>query len=409
MTSKRWWDVAVIAGSLVIAAALTFGFRPEGTWRYVLGLGAIALFALAYAFVARPALGGPAGTAAPDAASGAWRFPLFIGLTAVALGAGAAAAGFLAILQALAYPLAWVIGDSRRRGVIASAVLALAVALGLSATDGFGVAGITAGLLTGVFSFAFSAAFGLWITSIAEYGEERARLLAELTGAQAEVEALSAERGAALERERLSRDIHDTLAQTLAGLVMLAERAGRQSRAGETDAAATTIGTVERVARDALGEARALVARNAAVPQETAFEAALERLVERFRLPEGPRVVLEVDLAGEQIERDAQVVLLRCLQEGLSNASRHAAAAVVEVRVGVDDAGIRLEVRDDGRGFDADSRPGGFGIDGMRERVALAHGALDVVSAPGEGTTLSVRLPAPEGTTAPAPTAEATA
>ena len=91
---------------------------------------------------------------------------------------------------------------------------------------------------TAGFSVAFAIALGLWIASIVEYGEERARLLAELTAAQAEVEALSRDRGAAEERERLAREIHDTLAQTLAGLVILAERAGRQSRDGRADAAA---------------------------------------------------------------------------------------------------------------------------------------------------------------------------
>jgi len=383
--NRRWWDVAVAAGSAVIAVALLLGFAPGGAHavaRTAVGLATIALFALAYVFVARPAIG-----ARTD-----WRFPVFVLLAAVAVGAGAGAAGFLAMLQTLAYPLAWVLGDTRRRGIVASGVIALGVGAGIAVGGGRDGAAFVAGAVTAGFSFVFSVALGLWIMSIADYGQERGRLLAELTAAQTEVEALSRDRGAAQERERLSRDIHDTLAQTLAGLVLLAERAGRQSRANEGDAAAATIATVERVARDALDEARALVARTAAVPGEPAFEAAAERLVDRFRA-QGAAVIDLVVAGAEDLARDAQVVLLRCLQEALANAAKHACAHRIVVRIAVDDEDIALTVADDGRGFDPDARRAGFGLDGMNERVALAGGQFHIASRAGAGTTLRVHLP----------------
>jgi signal transduction histidine kinase len=177
--------------------------------------------------------------------------------------------------------------------------------------------------------------------------------------------------------------------------VIFAERAGRQSRDGQTDAAAATIATVEQVARDALAEARALVARTAAVPREPAFGAAVERLIERFREHGAARIELDTARVQGQLDREAQVVLLRCLQEALSNVTKHAAAGRVAVRVEVaGDGAAVLEVSDDGRGFDTSRPASGFGLDGMRERVALAGGTFDVSSAPGGGAMLTVRLPA---------------
>lgn len=385
MLNRRWWDVAVAAGSVVIAAALLMEFGPREPWRLAIGVAAIALFALGYVAVGRAAIGFDPG----------WRFPVFVAIAAVSVGVGSAASGFLAMMQALAYPLAWVIGVSRRHGIIASAVIASAVACGIAVGGGLDAGSIVTGLATGAFSFAFSVAFGLWIAGIAEYGEERARLLAELQAAQSEVQALSRDRGASQERERLARDIHDTLAQTLAGLVLLAERAGRLSREGRTDAAATAIATVEQTAREALGEARALVARTAAVPSEPAFDAAVERLVERFRAEADLAISVESQGSAASIEREAQVVLLRCLQEALANVRKHAGATHAIVRVTMTaDGAAELEVADDGSGFDPLAPRSGFGLDGMSERVALAGGELELESSPASGTTLRVRLPA---------------
>ena len=393
MLRARWWDVTVGAGSIAITLGLLFGFGPGTTVRTAIGIGSIVFFALGYLLVARAAIGQQAG----------WRFPVFLAISALAVGIGAAAAPFLAMLQTLAYPLLWVLGDTRRRGIMASVVIAVSVFVGVFVGGRFTPDAAISGAATATFSVVFATALGLWIASIAEYGDERARLLADLTAAQAQVEALSRDRGAAEERERLARDIHDTLAQTLAGLVIFAERAGRQSRDGETDAAAETIATVEQVARDALTESRAIVARTASVPFEPAFEAAVERLVDRFRA-HGAAISLDIGETGgtgspqtaaarEPLERDAQVVLLRCLQEGLSNAAKHAKAKNIAVRVAVRDGDAELEVVDDGVGFDPAARAAGFGLDGMEERVALAGGRLEVRSAPGRGTTLSVSLP----------------
>jgi signal transduction histidine kinase len=326
----------------------------------------------------------------------------FVACTSAALAAGCASEPFFAILLAVAYPITWVLAMTRRRAIVGSIVVAFGGFVGLALFGGILEGGdavapaLTTAVATAGLGLAFAIAFGLWISSVVEYGEERARLLGELTAAQAEIEALSRDRGAVLERERLAREVHDTLAQTLAGLAILSERAGGQLGDGRADAAADTIATVERLSRDALDEARALVSRTAAVPSDAALGDAVERLVDRFRVEAGLTIDLDLrlDSAGV-LSRDAQLVLLRCLQESLANVRKHAAATRVRVLVSAGpDGRAELTVADDGGGFDVVRQPRGFGLDGMAERVALAGGGLDVRSSPGGGTTLVVRLPA---------------
>ncbi|MDX2376802.1 sensor histidine kinase [Microbacterium sp. LRZ72] len=388
MFEKRWWDIAFAGGGAVLVVGILVGLGPDPGARRIEGIVAVAVFAALYVGVARPLIG----TAPP-----LWRYIVLVAVFGVMLVAATSISPFLSILQTLAYPLVWVMSPDRRRAIIASGAIALSVWLGVFWGGGFDGGAFVSATTTGVLSFAFATAFGLWIYRIAEDGEERGRLLAELTAAQEQVEALSRERGAATERERLARDIHDTLAQTLAGLVLLAERAGAQSRDGQADAAAATIATVEQSAREALGEARALVSRTAAVPGDAVLEAAVDRLVHRFRAEAGLTIDASVDVVegAASIGREAQVVVLRCLQEGLANVHRHAAATFVRVGVAVDAAGaVRVRIVDDGRGFDPTSPGSGYGLDGMRERVGLAGGELRIDSAPGRGTEVLVRLPA---------------
>ncbi len=386
MTSRRWWDAAIAAVVVAMTVFAWFSGELSRAQTAILPAVGLALFLTSYLAFARPALGvDPPG----------WRTVAFVGLVTVSIGIGVAAIPMMANLQTVAYPLAWVLTATRWQAIGASAAIAFSVLIGFVAGMHGPVSGWTWGLVTAIFSFIFAIAIGLWISRIIEYGEERARLVDELTSAQAQIESLSRDRGAAAERERLARDIHDTLAQSLAGLVILAERAGRQSRLGQPDEAAASVATLEGVAREALAEARALVARTAAVPSEPAFGGAAERLVERFRAEAGLSIDLDLppDPAPALSDRETQVVLLRCLQEALANVGRHAGATRVGVRVRAGDDGIALTVTDDGRGFDADALRSGFGLDGMAERVALAGGQLELVSSRGAGTEVRVLLP----------------
>ncbi len=392
MQNRRWWDAALIAASLVVVLTMWLGSSGASSAAVALAAAALVLFVLSYVLVARPALTSPR----------PWQFPVFVGAAAVALAGGCAGEPFFAIMQAIAYPLTWVLARDRRGAIVGSIAIALGTFTGVAVFSGIldggdavlpalAIAASTAGL-----GLAFAIAFGLWMSGVVEYGQERARLVSELTAAQAEIEALSRDRGAALERERLARDVHDTLAQTLAGLAILSERAGRQLGEGRADAAADSIATVERLSRDALDEARAIVSRMAAVPSDAALGDAVDRLVSRFRAEAGLTIDLDLQLdSAGVLPRESQLVLLRCLQESLANVRKHAAATRVDVRVSAGpDGGAELAVTDDGRGFDVAARRDGFGLEGMAERVALAGGELEVSSVSGGGTTLAVRLPA---------------
>ncbi|MCC4267462.1 MAG: sensor histidine kinase [Microbacterium sp.] len=381
MSESRWWDAVVPIVAAAIVAPVLILSDLDVLGRALVAASAALLIVAYFGFGRRLRQGGSTPLAV-----------VFVILLAISIGVGVAAAPFIAMLQTLAYPLVWVSVDTRRGGVLGSVAIGFGVFIGLVAHGGFTIESLWEGILSGGLAVVFATALGLWISSIAEYGEERARLVTELTEAQSQVEALSRDRGAAEERERIARDIHDTLAQTLAGLVLLSERAGRQARDGRTDAAAEAIATIEQTAREALAESRALVARMAAVPADDALAAAIERLAARFRAEVGLAIDVEV-AAGVDLDREQQVVLLRCLQEALANVRKHARATLVVVTVAPHGEGIGMTVRDDGVGFDPSAARTGFGLDGISDRATLAGGSVEVDSVPGRGSVLTILLP----------------
>ncbi|MHC9046446.1 sensor histidine kinase [Microbacterium saperdae] len=290
------------------------------------------------------------------------------------------------LLQTLVLPLIWMTSRSTAQSIIVTLVNATVVAIAYSFWGGFAPELVLAGVVTSGLSAAFSLALGLWITRIAEWGSERQRLLADLTAAQAGLEAASREAGASAERARLARDVHDTIAQSLTSIVMLAER-------GRLDGSADTVALIEEAARDALREARALVVVEspAADPSDSLSEA-LRRLGERFSRETGLPVA--VTTSTQPVPRGIQVVLLRCAQEGLANVRKHAVAVSASVTLQVGEEAM-LVVSDDGRGLGGVrlGEGNGFGLAGMRDRVALVGGTLDVTDGEVSGTTLMVRVP----------------
>ena len=202
------------------------------------------------------------------------------------------------------------------------------------------------------------------------------------------------------ERERLAREVHDTLAQGYTSIVVLAQSAAASV---DADPAATRerLALIEEVARDNLQEARAVVAafRPVALDGSTLVEA-LERLADRFGRETGVTARVDTAALGEglALRRDEEIVLLRGAQEALTNVRRHAGASSVVIRLSrvADGAGgrqVSVHVEDDGVGFDPSSARGA-GLEGLRGRVAQVGGAVDVASAPGAGTRVTVRVPA---------------
>ncbi|HXA27824.1 MAG TPA: histidine kinase [Candidatus Angelobacter sp.] len=211
------------------------------------------------------------------------------------------------------------------------------------------------------------------------------------------------------ERTRLAREIHDTLAQQLTAIVLQLEAAEAYAERSPGRAQSLVI-TARDLARSALHEARRSVWNLRPAPLEaTGLVAALDREVRRWARTSGMPARLSADTLPNplNLQPAAEVGLLRIAQEALSNAGRHSGATSVEVSLCRRDGALELGVQDDGCGFDPETSPqlGSFGLVGMSERARLAGGSLEIVTSPGQGTRVTVRLPLAEATGAPAVTA----
>ncbi|WP_410581569.1 sensor histidine kinase [Amycolatopsis sp. lyj-108] len=240
----------------------------------------------------------------------------------------------------------------------------------------------------------FNLLAGRYITQIIAQSKGRAALIEQLEASQAEVSRLSREAGMAAERERMAREIHDTLAQGFTSIVTLTQAIESEM---DTDpkAARRHLDLAARTARENLAEARAMVA--AQMPSALAaasLEESLRRLVERLTEETGIEASIEVDGPLPALPMATEVVLLRGAQEALSNIRKHSRAAVVSLHLSVVDGQARLRVTDDGAGFDPAEPTGGFGLAGMRARAGQVGGIVTLESEPGAGTTLELEVPA---------------
>ncbi|WP_162606043.1 sensor histidine kinase [Jiangella aurantiaca] len=234
-----------------------------------------------------------------------------------------------------------------------------------------------------------SLLLGLFITGVFVQAEKRASLIDELERTRTELAQLEHSRGVLAERERLSHEIHDTLAQGFTSILTLAQAI---EVALDRDPAAVRdrLALLEQTARDNLAEARALVSSLAPVNlQNATLPEAIERIAARFADETGLDVSLQVDGTGPPLPANVEVVLLRTAQEALTNVRKHAGARRVVVALRSQPGATTVAVVDDGRGF----LPGtatldGYGLRGMRARVEQVGGLLEIVSAPGAGTTV---------------------
>jgi signal transduction histidine kinase len=290
-----------------------------------------------------------------------------------------------ALDQTALYPLLWILSSGTRSAVIRSATLAIGIAL----ATGLGSSDWVSAAVNALLAFAFTVAIGLWITRIQQYGVERDRLLTELRAAQEEVSLLERQAGITEERARIAREIHDTIAQSLTGLVMTAQRASTNA-ARSPESLGPTLTLMENLATEALTEARTLVAAYTPVTVSGGLLATLAALAERFSAETGVVVTVSGEALG--VDREAEVVLLRCAQEALANVRKHAKAHHVQIVLDTTDDGASLTVTDDGIGI-AERNGGGYGLAGMAERVRLAGGSLTVGSGETGGTAVQVRLP----------------
>ena len=234
--------------------------------------------------------------------------------------------------------------------------------------------------------------------------------LAELHRTRGALAASQRDAGMLAERERLAREIHDTLAQGLSSIVLLSRAAGSALEAGDQALARERITLVQGTAAENLAEARRFVRGAAAAPLERgSLDGRLEALcAATARRTAGGGTPLEcrfrVDGTPVPLHPAYEATLLRAAQSLLANIEAHAGAGPAVVTLEYSPDSVALDVFDDGAGFDPARLPAGpredgsgFGLLSLRERVADLHGTLSVESAPGEGTAVALRLPLDTG------------
>lgn len=382
--SMVWWHAGFYAAMLSVSSFALFGQESDSGTPLV--IGALLLLGVAYPFLTRTKdLRTPRPTIYV-----ALLVVVVVFLSFVYAGAGA--------LLFVAFPQVWMFTASQRQGVVATAILCVGVAAGQISRWGLAgteIYGITAQLVT---SFVASCMIGLWISKVIEQSELRAELLAELEATRQELNAAEQARGALAERERMAREIHDTLAQGFTSIAMLSEAAQAQLRAEQQAPAGLvrSLTAISQTARESLAEARALV--TSGVPSDVQggdLLAALKRLPESLHL-DNVRVHIGLPEALPPLPSTQQVALLRTAQEALNNVRKHSGATAADLMMDLpagDPASLRLTVTDNGQGFDVEADHQGFGLKSMAARLDEIGGRLVVTSEPG-ATRLVAVIPA---------------
>jgi NarL family two-component system sensor histidine kinase YdfH len=202
------------------------------------------------------------------------------------------------------------------------------------------------------------------------------------------------------ERQRMARELHDTLAQGLAGLILQLEAIDQQLSRGQLERVKVIVDQAMERARTSLANARRSIDDlRASGSPDTDLAEVIRLEAERFTRDSGIPCTLQLEPPA-YIPTVVQEHALRIVAEGLTNVGRHAHAAHVRIEMGGEDA-LEITLADDGVGFNPETindRDGHYGLVGLRERAHLVNGSVDVISAPGQGTILSIRLPIAEGT-----------
>lgn len=240
--------------------------------------------------------------------------------------------------------------------------------------------------------------FGMKVTETAEQRraamEQLELTMAENVGLHNQLVAQAREAGVLDERQRMAREIHDTIAQGLTGVITQIEAANQSW--GDDVVVRRHLDTASNLARQSLAEARRSVQAIRPQPlEESRLPGALADVAAEWSEVAG--VPVEVHTIGDRrpLRPEVEITLLRGAQEGLANVAKHAAATRVGMTLTFMDHAVGLDVRDDGRGFDPHHPPSSesVGLVAMEQRVEHVHGTVDIESAPGEGTAISIHIP----------------
>lgn len=198
------------------------------------------------------------------------------------------------------------------------------------------------------------------------------------------------------ERQRVARELHDTLAQGLAGLILQLEAAGKHLNNGNVERTDAILQQTRAQARQTLAEARHVIDDLRAVqPPAVDFAVFLQAETKRFQDLTAIPCNSQID-ADILLDERLSLQLQKIVTEGLGNIARHAGATHAWVNVKMQDGKIHLEIRDNGIGFDVDAKmnqPGHYGLIGMRERTRMLGGHFEISSQPGAGSSLNFLFP----------------
>jgi signal transduction histidine kinase len=371
---------------LVAAGVVGFRFDPPATvtlrWLVIILLVAIALLQLRM----------------PRGDTPGWTFHLYL----VVHGGLAAALMFIQpgwTMYPVLYvvPIIWALLTlSLRAGAVWIGLYTLAAAasfaVGISAEEGM-IALFLYGAL-----YAFFGALGRAWSRADRARRESQALLEALREAHLQLQeyALRAEEMAVVEeRNRLAREMHDTLGHRLTVASVQLEAAQRLCPT-EPARAERLVGTVREEVREALGELRATVATlRTPIEADLQLRSALRRLMEHFEEASGVTVYHALPEEMPALSGVHRLALYRAAQEALTNIQKHAGASRVWLVLTVVDQSVSLLVGDDGRGVSRSPEQIGFGLQGLRERAEQLGGELHLEPRPGGGTQLSFRLPLP--------------
>lgn len=325
----------------------------------------------------------------------------------------------------------WTIGYMLVQGTITAVLILITknsgVAMGLTLAllgEAIGVYGLNKrGVFAGLYYFCISLGFFIWIVGLQEIiwwliatipmivfvalyvelysrqsraNEKAQELLTELeitnqqlTEYAAQVEDLTI----ASERQRMARELHDTLSQGLAGLILQLEAVDANLAGGKTDRSRQIVQQAMESARMTLSEARMAI-DDLRLGQLTGCSEDLQKKILQFINTTGIPCDFHCNLSDCVTSSIAEAVV-GIVTESLMNITRHADAKQVNVNVDVQEGNLILEIQDDGCGFDPSLVPavGHYGLIGMQERVDLVNGTLEVISQPGAGTSIKVRIP----------------
>jgi NarL family two-component system sensor histidine kinase YdfH len=331
-----------------------------------------------------------------------WIYPYVVVQCMTVFAMGLVSAGHGAILGlylALAGEAFGVLGERPRRSIplvgaiLAAAALNYGIVLGWASLPGW----LALALPMAFFVMVYVAMFGRQMRA----RQDAQRLLHELEIAHRQLGEYAArveELTRTAERQRMARELHDTLAQGLAGLILQLEAADSHLGRQEPAKSQEIIQQAMLRARATLADARRAIGQLRAVsPGPADLERAVRQEAERFSSATGIPCTVQIDLP-EPVPEAVSENALRAVSEALTNTARHARAKHAWIEIASHGGALSVSIRDDGTGFEParSQTEDHYGLLGLRERARLAGGSLEITSSLAQGTSLHLTLPLPE-------------